>query len=1154
MASDPKTSLHLQNPASDGWLVGGGEMGEVIRSMDWSLTPLGPIDVWPPSLRTTVSLALSSNVPISLAWGSHHTQIYNDGYWPLCAAKHPTSMGQDFSECWASAWPAIGQAFQSALAGTTAFLEDQRMFLDRLGYLEETFLTFSFSPIRDETGQVVGLFHPVTETTSKMVGLRRTRALRDLAAHSLKAQSMDDGLQLAAQTLAEAELDVPFVLFYRLDADGRTAYLAASSGMAPGGAASPMMVDLTQDTAGWPLADVAATSRAVQLDDVRERFNELVCGPYPEPIMSAVAQAIIPVGQQRPACIMVAGVSTRLPMSEVYRSFYELLAAAITTVIANAIAYEAERQRAETLAELDRAKMAFFSNVSHEFRTPLTLLLGPLEEELAEHTDALPPARRKRLETAHRNSLRLLKLVNTLLDFARIEAGRVYAAYEPTDLAALTIDLAGNFRSACEQAHLRLHVDCPPLPRPVYVDQDMWEKIILNLLSNAFKFTFAGGIAISLKALDTAVELAVCDTGTGIPAEELPRVFERFHRVQGTQGRTHEGTGIGLALVRELIALHGGSIRVESAQGQGSTFTVSIPFGKAHVPADRSDTTQALASTARNATPFVEEALRWLPADAPLMREDNQHDSLRAMASLASPLPVHRGATGERPRIVWADDNADMREYVRRLLSGGYDVEAVADGEAALVAARRSPPDLMLSDIMMLRLDGFELLRKLRADEHLRGIPIILLSARAGEESRIEGLEAGADDYLVKPFSARELLARVGSHVELARGRRVAEAARRAVERAEALEASEAQLRLITDAVPALISYVDSNERYRFNNRAYEEWFGLSRAELYGQQMEEALGTATYQTLAKHVATALAGQPVTYEAVLPYKDGRMRFIQAAYVPDIGADERVKGFFTLITDITERRRAEDEIRRFNTQLEQHVIERTAQLEAANKELEAFSYSVSHDLRAPLRSIDGFSQALQEEYKDILDASGQDYLQRVRAAAQRMAVLIDDLLQLARLTRGPLRHELVDMSMLAREAAAALQEYEPERAVDFVIADGVQAHGDPQLLRVLLENLLDNAWKFTNKHPCSCIEFGMTQHEGQRTYFVRDDGAGFDMAYASNLFGAFQRLHLITEFEGTGIGLATVQRIVHRHGGPVWAESAVELSTTFYFTLA
>jgi diguanylate cyclase (GGDEF)-like protein/PAS domain S-box-containing protein len=763
MPSVPSVSPENADPAD--WLIGGGEMGRLVRAVDWGQTPLGPIDQWPVSLRTTVSLALNSNFPISLAWGPQHTQIYNDGYWPICADKHPTSMGQDFSECWASAFPAIGDAFRSALAGTTAFLEDQRMFLDRLGYLEETFFTFSFSPIRDESGQIVGLFHPVTETTAKILSQRRTRLLRDVA--GVHAASLAESWRLAARVLAEADLDVPFALFYQIDEAGRSASLAAQAGVLAGGSAVAIAaeVDLTQPTAGWPLAEVAASGRSLLVEDVASRFPGLVCHPYPEPIKAAAVLPITPPGGDRPVCVLVAGISARLPLTEAYRDFYDLVAATITSVVAEAIAFDEERKRAEALADVDRAKTAFFSNVSHEFRTPLTLMLIPLEDELAETDDPLPPTRRERLEIAHRNSLRLLKLVNSLLDFARIQAGRAQACFEPIDLASFTADLAANFRSACESGGVALNVECPPLPEPVYVDRDMWEKIVLNLISNAFKFTLAGRITVRLRPVGGAVELQVSDTGTGIPAEELPKVFDRFYRIKGSQGRSYEGSGIGLALVNELMALHGGSIRVDSEPGVGSTFTATVPLGKAHLPPERIVAAHALSSTALGAAPFVEEALRWLPAK----KEVN--------ADNADPAAPAVPLGGPRPRILWADDNADMRDYVRRLLSDRYDVEAVADGEEALIAARRQAPDLVLTDVMMPRLDGLALLRELRADPFTRSVPIVLLSARAGEEARIEGRATGADDYLVKPFSARELLAHIASGLDLARLRREAHAA-----------------------------------------------------------------------------------------------------------------------------------------------------------------------------------------------------------------------------------------------------------------------------------------------------------------------------------------------------------------------------------------
>ena len=427
---------------------------------------------------------------------------------------------------------------------------------------------------------------------------------------------------------------------------------------------------------------------------------------------------------------------------------------------------EIARQR-EELAKLDELKTQFFANISHEFRTPLTLMMGPLEDAIAQSAE-MSAANRERIQLAHRNSLRLLKLVNTLLEFSRIEAGRVEACYEPTDIASFTVGLASVFRSTIERAGLKFVVNCPPIAETIYLDREMWERIVFNLLSNAFKFTLTGEIEVSLQSGNGSVELAVRDTGTGIPSQDLPRLFERFYRAKGAQGRTFEGSGIGLAFVQELAKLHGGRVRVESEVGRGSTFIVSLPLGKDHLPADRIGAQRTLASAEVPGESYVQEALRWLPETPP----QPEHAAQAALSSLDSSAA---SAQESRSRILLADDNADMREYVQRLLNEEYEVVAVADGEAALASARKRRPDLIVSDIMMPHLDGVGLLQKVRGDESLKNVPVILLSARAGEEARIEGLSSGADDYLVKPFSARELLARVKSHLTMARSRGEAE-------------------------------------------------------------------------------------------------------------------------------------------------------------------------------------------------------------------------------------------------------------------------------------------------------------------------------------------------------------------------------------------
>ncbi|MEO6447144.1 MAG: ATP-binding protein [Gemmatimonadaceae bacterium] len=410
-------------------------------------------------------------------------------------------------------------------------------------------------------------------------------------------------------------------------------------------------------------------------------------------------------------------------------------------------------------------------------------MLGPAKDALEDGNTA--PENRQRMEVIYRNALRLLKLVNTMLDFTRIEAGRVQASYVQTELAGHTAELTSNFRSAMERAGLELVVDTRQVEdeRGTFVDLDMWEIIVLNLLSNAFKHTFEGRVSVHLRTVGDHVELAVSDTGVGISEEELPRIFERFHRAAHTRSRTHDGTGIGLALMQELVRLHGGDIRLESAVGVGTTFVVTIPLGQRHLPAERinqAPATERHAPAGGAVSAYVAEALRWLP-DASEQLASNGSGADRRVGdhgasslALGSLVEEHDATTMEQrsdisgARILVADDNADMRSYVARIL-GALDLVVVtaADGQAALESALAHPPDLIVSDVMMPGLDGFQLIERLAEERSTRDVPVILLSARAGEEARVEGLRGGAADYLVKPFLARELAARV--EVQLAR-------------------------------------------------------------------------------------------------------------------------------------------------------------------------------------------------------------------------------------------------------------------------------------------------------------------------------------------------------------------------------------------------
>jgi signal transduction histidine kinase len=750
--------------AIDDVFAGDSEMAKVMRAVDWSRTRLGPVDRWSQSLRMMVRLVLANRFPNLLWWGSDYVQLYNDAYRPILGTKHPASMGQPTRECWHEIWHILAPLIHTPFHGGPAtWMEDIVLEINRYGFVEETHFTIAYSPVPDETAPngIGGVLATVHEITQKVVGERRVAVLRDLGRRSLtEAQTAEAACATAAGILAQHPYDVPFAALYLVDADGTHAHLAGTCGVEPRQPISPEVIDVVE------------TGTVQVIRDLGTLYSDVPRGPWSDPPHSALIVPIPSNTPGHPAGLLVAGVSPRLALDEQHVGFFELLAAQLATGIANARAYEQEKQRSAMLAELDRAKTQFFSNVSHEFRTPLTLMLGPTTDLIA-HPD-LPRADRDRLlETVHRNALRLQKLVNSMLDFSRIEAGRVAATYEPVDLATFTAELASAFRSATERAGLALTVDAPTLPAPVHVDRDMWEKIVLNLLSNAFKHTFEGSITVRVHDGGDAAIVDVVDTGVGIAGDQLPRIFERFHRVPNARSRTHEGTGIGLALVQELVRWHGARIDVSSAEGIGTTFTITVPYGTAHLPADRLAPSgrREAASTRVGAMSYVEEALRWLPPDR----------GPPPAAAAAEPEVAEGGA----PRILLADDNSDMRDYVARLLrERGWVVEAVGDGRAALTAAQARRPDLVLSDVMMPGLDGFALLHALRSESATAAIPVVLLSARAGEEARIEGAQAGADDYLVKPFGAQELLARVGAQLSLARERaralRVAEAASRA--------------------------------------------------------------------------------------------------------------------------------------------------------------------------------------------------------------------------------------------------------------------------------------------------------------------------------------------------------------------------------------
>lgn len=899
--------------------AGGGEMGDLMRSIDWSKTPVGPVQQWPQSLITALSILLRQKTAVFIFWGPEHVQFYNDAYRPILGtSKHPAAMGQRGCDCWPEIWDIIEPMLDAVHRGESTAVEDGLLVMDRSGYLEEGYYTYTYSPISDEAGSVGGVFCVVYDTTGRVIGERRLRTLRDLASRVM-AKDAETACRIAASTLASNPHDIPFAALYLFAQDRKRAELVGVAGVEAGSRAAPEAIAF-DGAADSTLASAARSGNVEVLENFAAEAGPLPGGPWPVGSESAIVLPLMVPGQNLPVGFMVAGMSPRKRLDASYRTFFELAAGQIATAVAESRAYEEERKRAEALAELDRAKTAFFSNVSHEFRTPLTLMLGPVADLLSR--DTLPEEMRQELDLVHRNALRLLKLVNSLLDFSRIEAGRIQASYEPTDLAALTADLASVFRSAIEKAGIRLTIDCPPLNEPVFVDHEMWENIVLNLLSNAFKFTFEGEISVAVRAVDGNVELSVRDTGTGIEEAELAHVFDRFHRIEGARGRSQEGSGIGLALVQELARLHGGSVRVESKVGEGSVFTVSIPLGSSHLPQDRIGQPRRRTWPGMGAQSYLQEALRWLP-DAPVADTVLELPSTGEQENVQSAVE----APAPRARVVLADDNADMRDYLRRLLSSRYEVESVSDGAAALASIRSNTPALVIADVMMPRLDGFGLMRAIRNDAALRSLPVILLSARAGEEARVEGLQAGADDYVVKPFSAREFLVRISSRLEIARLREMAAQSEQLL-RLEA-QAEREKLRGLIAQAPAVVALLRGPEHvFEVVNREYCHTVGRSETELIGKPIREALPEIQDQPfpalLDEVYRTGKAFTASEMRAQLDrHGDGRLEevYFNFIYQPWTDSSGQVAGIIVHAVDVTAqvlaRRRVEESERQLQT---------------------------------------------------------------------------------------------------------------------------------------------------------------------------------------------------------------------------------------------
>ncbi|KAI8913159.1 hypothetical protein DFJ77DRAFT_441184 [Powellomyces hirtus] len=1127
----------------------GGEMGRRTREFDWSKLSVGPREKWPPALTAAVNMILTSRFPFLMCWGPEYVVFYNDAYIQVMGPKHP-ALGLLAVELWGEIWQEVGPDFARALNGVTTYSSDMHLPMFRMGYTEETYFTYSISPILSDhtTKTVGGILAPSFEVTGRVIHERREHCVRELGSKAGTSTSLLEACSLSAECLALVPFDISFSMIYFLEADQMTLSLKATSGIDANHALAVPTIFIGGPMPGSleRITDVLRTKEAIDIPLSVDLG--LPGGAWPEKPVEAM---ILPILKNNLDLLGIAvlGASPRRRLDALYRNFFTLIVRQLSHNLCAAQSYEEERQKRETLAELDRAKTTFFSNISHELRTPLTLILGPVEEML--RGNSVSATIRKELEIVQRNALRLLKLVTSLLDFSRIEAGRMQVSYRPTILGHLVVDVCGVFRSAIERAGLEFVVDVVPCDQPVYVHKDFIEKMMYNLLSNALKCTFTGRITVLSRQVDQQVEVSVSDTGVGILDKDLPEIFKRFYRVEGGNRRSNEGTGIGLALSQELAKLHGGTITAKSKFGEGSTFTLTIPLGRSHLPSDRvielPDDTLSLGDMDSQ---FLEEAMGWLSENDDALNSGPFVSTKENPSGWSPTCSSTTGAAAPEPYVLVADDNNDMSAYVKSLLSKSWRVRVVRDGQEALDMCKRHPPGFLVSDIMMPRLSGLELVKHIRADPVLRLIPIILLSARAGEEARVEGLESGADDYMCKPFSGKELIARVRTHLELGRLR--------------------SELMHLARVSPVGIFRADASGNVTYRS---ERMLTLSG----GGGKDPALSNVhpdDFPEVSRCWYTSVgARMACKVEFRYLHPDGRVVWCLAQWSPENDETGEVVGFLGAVTDISER-----------VEMQQQQLN---EAEENRKSQESFIDMISHEIRNPISGILGSVDLLRrgigvrekhakrspEGREEMLTqiASDVECLDAIHSCATHQRLIADDVLNLSKLKSGSfaINDRLFDPVKTIGDTVNMFKALMEAKSLSFTSrmdwAHG-KVHGDPERLSQVmikwvhyLKSLLGNAIKFTEKCTERRIDISLSSRPGDEPTSimlcvdVRDTGIGMSQEVQEKLFQRFSQATIRTyrEYGGSGLGLHLSKQMVQVMGGDIGVESDLGKGTKISF---
>ncbi|KAK0485064.1 hypothetical protein IW261DRAFT_1331068 [Armillaria novae-zelandiae] len=1219
------------------------EVGQLVLDHDWASTPLGPMHAWPQSLKSVVSIMLSNpsescvtmHLPlICIFWGPDRILIYNEAWSKGTASKHTSLLGKPGRIAFREIWDTFSKHCDAVDRGQTVSRTDDLLFFDSRPGQEllrsssvpnviETYYTWSYIPVEIEDGTVGGIVNSCMETTRKVLSERHMKAVRALAERCAPARTSHQVWESVLDVLEGNAVDFPYVLCYagqmtstdrpqspsgvdipsgRTNNDfirmPRTACLklVGSIGIEPGHPiASPQQVDLSlgnSEQGHWPFVEACAGLESIRAQNpCPELFEPRGWkDPTGDAILVPLCTSYDCVG------LMVFGLNTRRPYDDDYSGFHHTIVRNLSAALSATQSFEQEVQRADELRALDRAKTTFFQNVSHELRTPLTLIRGPCDDALKTNCGSLDPVNKTRFKLIYRASGRLLRLVNSLMLFSSAEARRLQACFCPVRLGPATADMASLFRSSIEKAGIDYNVTCGDSAdeRIAYIDLGMWEKIVFNLLSNAVKYTKSGHIGLDLTYTSSEVVLSVHDTGCGIPEDQLDKILLRFHRVEASDGRSIEGTGIGLALTSELVKMHQGTIHVRSTMGSGSVFTVRIPLGYEHlqekdVDHDFNPSSQiSLPGTGSYAASIVEEAAGWLA-------EDSDTSSQMSYASSTDLI-----MTPQRFTVLLAEDNADARFYIKSiLLNAVQEVVDVSDGQAALdYVHSRKLPDLIVTDVMMPRMTGTELLQKLAddPDPNVQAIPVIVLSARTGSEDRPDNIFRGAVDFLLKPFSSSELLNRVRTRLHTLKQRQELE--KQVRERTFELKLTQQRYQRMSELSPVAIFETDdvdhglityANERF-FTLTALPRTLPLAFTSIIDRLTPENQRAATSVSLDVPIFN---GEPFQFDAV--FENGKNAFVEVIAL----SDGRLLG---TLTDQTEQRRiAAEQLSEERAKADKAVHQRRLQ--------EAFIDIVSHELRNPLSAIVQSAELLfasvvrlqeiietlhtmnsNHDAEKLFEESGIELkdanyaVSSITLCARHQTIIAADILAVSRLDSNLLSVNPVTFHLL-EELQATLDMYSVQAAaqcIDFrlAISDDIDKEtcviADPTRFCQILVNLISNScrilesWEgernvnlyvsISPKRPFGTVKSPAMEHDGTCVYLYckfSDSGPGIPLDDQARLFTRFNDVHSGNgvrrsgSIGGTGLGLYLCKKLAELQGGQIRHSSAPGEGAAFHF---